>query len=141
MSYKWNSEPQSMRETPSFPEPLVPSRHCLQKATASPAFQSSCNKVLLQPAPAQLGYKPNQRLVSCNPGAKPRVPSVFVQTTAKNGYYIFREGGKKNQKNIFISGHVKIMKFKVLLEHSHSHLFTGCFRVKGAELRVATETV
>lgn len=96
-----------------------------------PAFQSSCNKVLLQPAPVQLGYKPNQRLVSCNPGAGvPRVPSVFVQTTAKNGYYIFREGGK-NQKNIFISGHVEIMKFKVLLEHSHSHLFTGCFRSKG----------
>lgn len=101
MSYKRNSEPQSMRETPSFPEPLVPSRHCLQKATASPAFQSSCNKVLLQPALAQLGYKPNQRLVSCNPGAKPRVPSVFVQTTAKNGYYIFRVGGKKSKEYFY----------------------------------------
>lgn len=61
MSYKRNSEPQSMRETPSFPDPLVPPQHCLQKAMASPAFQSSCNKVLLQPAPAQLGYKPNHQ--------------------------------------------------------------------------------
>ena len=60
MSYQRNSEPQSMRQTPSFPDSLVPPRHCLQKATASPTLQSSCNKVLLQPALAQLGYKPNR---------------------------------------------------------------------------------
>ena len=68
------------------------------------------------------------------------MPPIFVQTTAKNGYYVFRVRGKKS-KEYFYFMTVKIMKFKVLLEHSHSHLFTGCFRVKGAELKVATETV
>jgi len=30
------------------------------------------------------------------------MPPIFVQTTAKNGYYVFRVG-EKNKKNIFIS--------------------------------------
>lgn len=80
MSYQRNSEPQSMRQTPSFPDSLVPPRHCLQKATASPTLQSSCNKVLLQPALAQLGYKPNRAWHAATQEPNPECHLVFYRS-------------------------------------------------------------
>lgn len=69
-------------------------------------------------------------LTNYSPLAKSGLPPVFVQSGAKNGFYISK-WLEESQKNNNVSWHMKLYGIqisvsinKILLEHSHTRSFT-----------------